>query len=264
MSTQGHRARKRFGQNFLTDTHIIEKIVSSIAPKIDQQLIEIGPGQGALTTELLAANPNLTAIEIDRDLAAQLNMRFAHYPQFKLITGDALTANYREFSDAGKPLRLIGNLPYNLSTPLLFHLLDFGDLISDMHFMLQKEVVDRLAANPGSKTYGRLSVMVQYRCAVQPLFQVPPTAFHPVPKVESMIVRLIPHAQPALVADHFPSFKHLVNICFQQRRKTLRNCLKSLLPVEQLDTLDIPLNVRPDTLSVNDFVTLSNRIHSLL
>ncbi|MEH6544528.1 MAG: 16S rRNA (adenine(1518)-N(6)/adenine(1519)-N(6))-dimethyltransferase RsmA [Porticoccaceae bacterium] len=269
MSTQIHRARKRFGQNFLCDRQIIERIVAAIAPKEHQQLVEIGPGQGALTSELLAANPQLTAIEIDRDLAAQLNTRFAQYPDFKLIEGDALKADYRELADVDKPLRLVGNLPYNLSTPLLFHLLGFGDLITDMHFMLQKEVVDRMAAAPGSKTYGRLSVMVQYRCAVQPLFQVPPTAFKPAPKVESMIVRLVPRAKPALVADNIPLFENMVNTCFQLRRKTLRNCLKPLLQTEQLDalqldTLKISLSARPDTLSVNDFVSLSNRINSLL
>ena len=253
----------------MCDRQIIERIVAAIAPKESQQLVEIGPGQGALTSELLAANPQLTAIEIDRDLAAQLNTRFAHYPHFKLIEGDALKADYRELADADKPLRLVGNLPYNLSTPLLFHLLGFGDLVTDMHFMLQKEVVDRMAAAPGSKTYGRLSVMVQYRCVVQPLFQVPPTAFKPAPKVESMIVRLVPRAKPALVADNILLFENVVNTCFQLRRKTLRNCLKPLLQTEQLDalqlgTLKISLSARPDTLSVNDFVSLSNRINSLL
>ncbi len=252
MTTQTHRARKRFGQNFLCDAQVIEKIVSAIAPKDSQQLIEIGPGQGALTSELLAANPQLTAIEIDRDLIQQLKVRFAHYPQFKLIEGDALKTDYRQFTHADKALRLVGNLPYNLSTPLLFHLLSFGDLISDMHFMLQKEVVDRLASAPGNKTYGRLSVMVQYRCLVQPLFHVPPSAFRPAPKVESMVVRLVPHAAPALAADNIPLFEKVVNTCFQQRRKTLRNCLKPLLSTEQIDALEMPLGARPDTLSLND------------
>ena len=263
MNTQNHRPRKRFGQNFLCDQQVIENIVAAIAPKAEQQVIEIGPGEGALTAELLAANSRLTAIEIDRDLSTQLQSRFAHYPEFKLIEGDALKTDYRTFASSDQNLRVVGNLPYNLSTPLLFHLLSFRDLVHDMHFMLQKEVVDRLAASPGNKIYGRLSVMVQYHCKVQSLFVVPPTAFRPAPKVNSALVRLSPHQSIKPLADNQRLFETVVNTCFQQRRKTLRNCLKTLVPTEHMDKLGLPLTVRPDTLSVNDFVALSNRIHSL-
>lgn len=263
MTSRPHQAKKRFGQNFLHDKHIVDRIVSAIAPQDGQQIIEIGPGQGALTSPLLVEHPQLTAIEIDRDLIAGLKTRFAHYPDFNLLEGDALQMDYGALAKTHYALRLVGNLPYNLSTPLMFHLLSFGNLIKDMHFMLQKEVVDRLSAKPGSKAYGRLSVMVQLRSAVQPLFLVPPTAFKPAPKVESMVVRLTPHKDPAHSVTNVVLFDNVVNRCFQQRRKTLRNCLKTFLDPEKMRELDMSLAVRPDTLSVEDFVTLSNRIHSL-
>lgn len=225
-------------------------------------MVEIGPGRGALTDLLLDSATSLTAIEIDRDLAAQLRHRYAGQDHFTLMEGDALRFHYRELA-AGVPLQVVGNLPYNLSTPLLFALLEQRQVIADMVFMLQKEVVQRLAAAPGTKAYGRLSVMVQYECDVEMLFEVPPGAFFPPPKVDSAVVRLVPkrHQQP--MAVDLRHFAQLVNQCFQQRRKTLRNCLKPMLESIRIETLDAPLEARPDTLSVADFVTLSNQILAL-
>ncbi len=259
-----HRARKRFGQNFLVDLNIIDKIIGALSPKTDDKLIEIGPGQGALTAPLLNACPNLTCIEVDRDLAELLKQRFsADYPAFTLVQADALKTDFSALAVDGEPLRIIGNLPYNISTPLIFHLLSFHQQIKDMHFMLQKEVVDRLAATPGSKAYGRLSVMTQYYCQVQPLFTVPASAFRPAPKVESAVVRLRPHQQLPYTAQDAEHLASVVRACFQLRRKTLRNCLKSLLDTEQLQQIDIDLTLRPENLSVGDFVQISNQVVTL-
>ena len=260
-TTGGHQARKRFGQNFLVDHDIIDKIVSAIAPAPGQNLIEIGPGQGAITGPVLEKCPQLNVVELDRDLIPILQNKFQQYPDLHIHQGDALKTDFGQFYLEGKPLRIIGNLPYNISTPLMFHLLSFSGQIRDMYFMLQKEVVTRLAAAPREKNYGRLSVMVQYYCRVQPLFQVPPSAFRPAPKVESAIVRLLPYPEPPYPADDLQLLSRLVRTCFQQRRKTIRNTLKLMLKAEQLD---IDLTRRPETLSVEDFVQLSNRIGSLL
>jgi len=257
-----HRPRKRFGQHFLRDRSVIHRLVAAIAPRPGEPLVEIGPGRGALTDALLEAGAEVQAIEIDRDLAALLRLRHAHNPGFSLQEGDALRFDYRQLQTSAARLRLVGNLPYNLSTPLLFALLGQRDCIADMHFMLQKEVVERLAAEPGCKAYGRLSVMVQYHCEVEALFAVPPTAFVPPPRVESAVVRLRPRAAAAPAAADLGQFERLVNQCFQQRRKTLRNCLKALLPAAALAQLEMPLDARPDTLSVADFVRLSNRIEA--
>ncbi len=254
-----HRARKRFGQNFLIDQGVIERIVAAINPRGEDNLVEIGPGQGALTGLLLAANPRLTAIELDRDLAALLRAKFAAYPDFRLIEQDALKIDFNGLA-GGRPLRVVGNLPYNISTPLIFHLLAHAGIIRDMHFMLQREVVERMAAEPGSKSYGRLSVAVQYLCRVDYLFGVPPGAFFPAPKVESAIVRLSPHAIKPMEASDPARFFELVNLCFQQRRKTLRNNLKPWARDHDLDALGIDLGRRPETLSVAEFVELSNRL----
>ena len=259
-----HQARKRFGQNFLVDNNIIEKIVSAIAPTPNQNLIEIGPGQGAITGPVLEKCPRLNVIELDRDLIPLLQKKFHQYPELHIHQGDALKTDFSQFYREGKPLRIIGNLPYNISTPLMFHLLSFSGQISDMYFMLQKEVVTRLAAVPGDKNYGRLSIMVQYYCQVEPLFQVPPTAFRPAPKVESAIVRLLPYPEPPYPADDLQLLSRLVRACFQQRRKTMRNTLKHMLNAEQLEQLGIDLTRRPETLSVEDFVVLSNQIGALL
>lgn len=263
-TTGEHQARKRFGQNFLVDHNIIDKIVSAIAPAPGQNLIEIGPGQGAITGPVLEKCLQLNVVELDRDLIPILQKKFQQYPDLHIHQGDALKTNFGQFYIEGKPLRIIGNLPYNISTPLMFHLLSFSGQIHDMYFMLQQEVVTRLAAAPREKNYGRLSVMVQYYCKVQPLFQVPPSAFRPAPKVESAIVRLLPYPEPPYPADDLQLLSRLVRTCFQQRRKTIRNTLKLMLKTEQLEQLDIDLTRRPETLSVEDFVQLSNRIGSLL
>lgn len=263
-----HKARKRFGQNFLVDQNIIEKIVAAIAPSPNQNLVEIGPGQGAITGPLLEKCAQLNVVELDRDLIPLLEQKFQQYPGFCIHQGDALKTDFGQFYSEGKPLRIIGNLPYNISTPLLFHLLSFNQQISDMFFMLQKEVVDRLAAIPGDKNYGRLSVMVQYFCRVQALFPVPPSAFRPVPKVESAIVLLRPYAELPHKANNVQLLSKLVRTCFQQRRKTIRNSLKQLLSSEQLQQLsdnpNIDMTLRPENLSVEEFVKLSNQMENIL
>jgi 16S rRNA (adenine1518-N6/adenine1519-N6)-dimethyltransferase len=191
-SKHGHQARKRFGQNFLHDPGVIERIIRAIHPKPDDALVEIGPGLGALTEEMLAVNSNLQVVELDRDLIPVLRTKFFNYPNFRIHEADALKFDFGELV-ADKPLRIIGNLPYNISTPLIFHLLGHSGVVQDMHFMLQKEVVQRMAAVPGDNNYGRLGIMTQYFCRVQPLFEVGPGAFRPAPKVDSAIVRLVPH-----------------------------------------------------------------------
>lgn len=267
-----HRARKRFGQNFLTDTHVIKRIISAIHPLAADNLVEIGPGKGALTTELLQPLDQLNVIELDRDLIPLLKQQFSASNKLQIYQGDALKFDFQQLASSDRPLRVVGNLPYNISTPLLFHLLSYQQLIKDMHFMLQLEVVKRLAAQPGSKTYGRLSVMTQYYCQIDNLFEVPPSAFSPAPKVTSAIVRLRP-IQPELVADSLSTFDALLKNTFGQRRKTLRNTLKNMLDsevfeqlkarLEQTDQFDFNLGQRPEELSVNNFVTLSNIIHPL-
>ena len=261
---QEHRARKRFGQNFLVDHNIIGKIIAAIAPKPEDNLIEIGPGQGAITGPLLERCGHLQVVELDRDLVPRLQEQFQQqYPGFTIHQGDALKTDFAQFAKPQQPLRIVGNLPYNISTPLIFHLLEYHRQITDMHFMLQKEVVDRLAATPGSKTYGRLSVMSQYFCKVQPLFPVPPGAFRPAPKVESAIVRLLPYQQLPNPADSLKQLSRLVSTCFQQRRKTIRNSMKALLDGNKLAQLDFDLSLRPEALSVTDFVNLSNQMEKL-
>lgn len=259
-----HRARKRFGQNFLVDQHIIQKIVAAVAPKPTDNLIEIGPGQGAITAPLLERCENLQVVELDRDLVARLQLQFQDsYPNLNIHQGDALKTDFGQFVQPERPMRIVGNLPYNISTPLLFHLLNYHTDILDMHFMLQKEVVDRLSSGPGNKTYGRLSVMVQYYCRVHPLFHVPPGSFSPAPKVDSAIVRILPQTTLAHPADDFSHFSRLVSAAFQQRRKTIRNTLKHMMDVDQLSQLDFDLTLRPEKLSVADFVGLSNQMGRL-
>ena len=195
-----HKARKRFGQNFLHDPGIIRRIVSSINPRPGDRLVEIGPGQGAITRELLQAAGHLDAIELDRDLIAPLAQSCGELGQLQIHCADALKFDFRGLADKGHKLRVVGNLPYNISTPLLFHLLEQADCIEDMHFMLQKEVVDRMAAQPGGKAYGKLSVMLQVQCEITPLFIIGPGAFKPAPKVDSALVRLQPHREPPSAA----------------------------------------------------------------
>lgn len=264
LNTVVHQARKRFGQNFLVDQNIIDAIISAIAPKPDQNLIEIGPGQGALTAPLLSQCPSLTILELDRDLIPLLESKFQQFPNLAIHQGDALKTDFSQFYIEGKPLRIVGNLPYNISTPLLFHLLESYHKIQDMYFMLQREVVERLSAVPGEKNYGRLSVMAQYHCEVQPLFLVPATAFRPIPKVESAIVLIKPYQKKPFVAKDLKHLATLVRCCFQQRRKTIKNSLKQFLSTEQMNQLDIDLSLRPQNLSVEKFVQLSNQMEALL
>ncbi|MGD9660064.1 MAG: 16S rRNA (adenine(1518)-N(6)/adenine(1519)-N(6))-dimethyltransferase RsmA [Porticoccaceae bacterium] len=253
-----HQARKRFGQNFLVDSHIIEKIVNTVKPSAKDNLVEIGPGQGAITAPILERAGRLQAVELDRDLARLLKEKFSAINGFVLHEGDALDFDFSTLAAEGR-LRIVGNLPYNISTPLIFHLLGFADHIEDMHFMLQKEVVDRMAAEPGSKVYGRLSVIVQYYCQVLSVFDVPPSAFRPAPKVDSAIVRLIPRRHHIALSN--PQFFHnLVRTAFQQRRKTLRNALKQLPGAWNMDKITIDLSRRPETLSVAEFASLSNQL----
>lgn len=255
----GHQARKRFGQNFLHDAGVIERIVRAIGPSPDDALVEIGPGLGALTEELLEVVPNLQVLELDRDLIPVLRTKFFNYPGLTIHQGDALQFDFREIYQ-GRPLRVVGNLPYNISTPLIFRLLDQAGLIADMHFMLQKEVVDRLAAEPGTKDWGRLSIMTQYRCQVQPLFKVGPGAFRPQPKVDSAIVRLIPHAELPHPARDEKLLAAVVRTAFNARRKTLRKGLESLISDEQWQGIDLDNRLRPEQLSLADFVMLADTL----
>ncbi|KXS37247.1 16S rRNA (adenine(1518)-N(6)/adenine(1519)-N(6))-dimethyltransferase RsmA [Modicisalibacter tunisiensis] len=256
-----HRARKRFGQNFLRDPGVISRIVRAIAPRPGQRLVEIGPGQGALTEPLVEATDGvMEVIELDRDLIPGLRVQFFNHPEFVIHEGDALTLDFTALRGDGEPLRVVGNLPYNISTPLIFHLLASRAAIADMHFMLQKEVVDRLAATPGSADWGRLSIMAQYHCRVTALFTVPPEAFTPRPKVDSAIVRLEPHAELPHLARDEALFADVVREAFNQRRKTLRNNLKGRLSGEALEALGIDPSRRPQTLSVAELVTITNHL----
>lgn len=252
-----HRARKRFGQNFLHDQHIIARIVRAITPQAGQVLIEIGPGQAALTQPLLDASGQLTAIEIDRDLAAALRARFPPETGLRLIEADVLDVDFDALAPGPASLRIVGNLPYNISTPLLFHLLRHHGLIHDMVFMLQLEVVQRLAAQPGSADYGRLSVMMQYYCQVEMLFKVPPGAFMPQPKVDSAIVKLTPWRPLPWPAVNTDSFAQVVKAAFSQRRKTLRNTLKPLFTADVLQQLPVDLGQRAENLAVGDYVRIA-------
>ncbi|KAB7622916.1 16S rRNA (adenine(1518)-N(6)/adenine(1519)-N(6))-dimethyltransferase RsmA [Alkalilimnicola sp. S0819] len=251
-----HQPRKRFGQNFLHDPRVIDNIIRAIAPAPGEPLVEIGPGQGALTWALLEAAGELDVVELDRDLVAAL--RRLDKPGLRIHEADALRFDFTALRRDERPLRLVGNLPYNISTPLIFHLLDQASAIADMHFMLQKEVVDRMAAPPGDGTYGRLSVMVQYRCRVEPLFDIPPGAFRPAPKVVSTVVRLHPYREPPLRAADEDLFARIVSQAFGQRRKTLRNCLKSLVSAETIEAAGLAPHSRAETLSVADYVRLAN------
>jgi 16S rRNA (adenine1518-N6/adenine1519-N6)-dimethyltransferase len=253
--SEAHRARKRFGQNFLVDGNIIRKIVAAIAPKPGDKLVEIGPGLAALTRPVLEASRHLHVVEIDRDLIARLRDDFAGQP-LEIHEGDALKF---DFASLGAQLRVIGNLPYNISTPILFHLSDYADRIRDMTFMLQKEVVERMVADPGSEDYGRLSVMLQYRYVVDKLFDVAPGAFRPIPKVTSAIVRLVPRPAHELGARDAARFARIVTAAFGQRRKTLRNTLRDFINEAGLAELGIDAGLRGERLSVDDFVRIANR-----
>lgn len=255
----GHQARKRFGQNFLHDAGVIERIVRAIGPGPEDAVVEIGPGLGALTEELLGVVPDLQVLELDRDLIPILRTKFFNHPGLRIHQGDALQFDFRSLYQ-DRPLRVVGNLPYNISTPLIFRLLEQAEVIADMHFMLQKEVVDRLAAEPGNKDWGRLSIMTQYRCQVQPLFKVGPGAFKPQPKVDSAIVRLIPHQQLPHPAQDEKLLATVVRTAFNARRKTLRKGLQTLVSDEQWERIGLDNRLRPEQLSLADFVLLSDKL----
>jgi 16S rRNA (adenine1518-N6/adenine1519-N6)-dimethyltransferase len=251
-----HRPRKRFGQNFLHDERVIYAIVSAIGPGTDEHLVEIGPGQGALTRLLLSACGQLDVIELDRDLVDFLAKRFAGEQRLRIFSGDAMRFDFSSLGGAAGGLRVIGNLPYNISTPLLFHLFDQSVCIKDMHFMLQKEVVDRLCAEPGGKDYGRLGVMAQYYCEMESLMEVGPESFNPMPKVTSAVVRLVPHSSRPVDISPW-ELNRVVAAAFSQRRKTLRNALANLLTADEIAGAGINPSARAETLSLNDFALLA-------
>jgi 16S rRNA (adenine1518-N6/adenine1519-N6)-dimethyltransferase len=254
----GHTARKRFGQNFLHDEYIIDQIVSAIHPQVGQHMVEIGPGLGALTEPVCEQIDHLTVVELDRDLAARLRSHPFIAKKLNIIESDALKFDFSQLIRDNQPLRVFGNLPYNISTPLMFHLFSFADKVQDMHFMLQKEVVNRLAASPGNKNYGRLSVMAQFHCKIMPVLHVPPEAFNPPPKVDSAIVRLIPHHKKPVQVDSEEDLHKICAQAFNQRRKTIRNSLKDSLSEAQIEGLGIDANLRAENLSLGQFAQLAN------
>ena len=256
-----HYPRKRFGQNFLRDESTIEAIARAIAPDDRDHIVEIGPGEGALTQALISGEGRLDAIELDRDLRTRLLAAFSTYPGFTLYSADALDFDFASLAKGGTRLRVVGNLPYNISTPLIFKLLEQAQIIIDMHFMLQLEVVERLAASPGSKEWGRLGVMAQLRCEVEPLFEVPPEAFYPPPKVRSAVVRLTPHQEPPYPSVDPASLARVVTRAFSQRRKTLRNNFKGTLEDSDFEGLAINPSARAETLSIDDFAAIALHLH---
>ncbi len=253
-----HIARKRFGQNFLTDQQVLYDIIQTIAPRPADTMVEIGPGLGAMTQLLLDHLTQLHVVELDRDLVARLQKTF---DQKKLLihSGDALQFDFSALPvPAGQKLRVVGNLPYNISSPLLFHLAQFTSLIEDQHFMLQKEVVERMVAPPGGRSYGRLSVMLQWRYAMELRFIVPPTAFDPPPRVESAIVRMIPLAAPLVCNQQ--ALEQVVLKAFSQRRKVIRNCLAGMFAETELIDSGVDPQTRPETIALEQYVALANRL----
>ena len=256
-TTQGHRARRRFGQNFLHDAHVIGRIADAIDPRPGQHIVEIGPGLAAMTGPLIERAGHITAVEIDRDLAQRLRERFGP-EQLELVQSDALELDWTALAlRAGGELRVVGNLPYNISTPLLFALMPAAAHVRDQHFMLQREVVERMAAPPGGKQYGRLSVMLQFRYRIDRLFNVAPGSFRPAPKVQSSIVRMVPLPQAELPDVAQEVFARVVTAAFSQRRKTLRNALGLLLTEQQIAAANVDPGARAETLGVGAFVQLA-------
>jgi len=251
------RPRKRFGQHFLHDPGVIARIVAAIDPQPGERVVEIGPGLGALTRPLLARTGRLEAVEIDRDVIVELERRCAGLGELVVHSGDALEFDFAQLAGAGPRLRVCGNLPYNISTPLLFHLLGQAPAIVDMHFMLQREVVDRMAAQPGTRAYGRLTVMLAAECRVEALFRVGRGAFSPPPQVESAVVRLIPHAEPPFALADRRRFAGLVSAAFSGRRKTLRNSLRSWVTEAGFAAVGVDPGRRAETLSPAEFAALA-------
>lgn len=260
---RSHQPRKRFGQHFLHDPNVLDRLIAAIQPKPGQHLVEIGPGLGALTRPLLAAAAELDVVELDRDLLEPLRTSCAGLGVLRIHHADALAFDFATLRDGSPRLRVTGNLPYNISTPLLFHLLAQASHLHDLHFMLQKEVVDRMAAGPGEDAYGRLSVMLQYRCRVEPLFDVGPGAFRPPPKVWSTVVRLVPRETFAVAVRDERCLAEIVQRAFSQRRKTLRNALRGLLAANQIEAAGIDPGARPETLDLTAFAALSDAVSAI-
>ena len=255
-----HYARKRFGQNFLHDENVIRKIVDSISAVEGDHLLEIGPGLGALTKELAKTGATIHCVELDADLAKSLRTEFQEYDSIKIIEGDALKFDLSSIATEKRPLRVIGNLPYNISTPIIFHLLKNSELIRDMTFMLQLEVIQRMISKVGKRNYGRLSLMVQYYCEVEHLFNVASSAFSPKPKVVSALARLKPHNSTSIRAKDSDCLQTVIRTAFNQRRKTLRNSLRTIIPEALLDRIAINKNLRPQDITLNEYVEISNAI----
>ena len=253
-----HRARKRFGQHFLADPGVVDAIVRAISPGEDDVIVEIGPGQGAITEPLARSAGHLHLVELDRDLAARLRAQYADRENVTVHEADALRF---DFGAIGHALRIVGNLPYNISTPLLFHLLHYRERIVDMHFMLQKEVVDRMAARPGSKAYGRLGIMLGCHLRIESLFDVPPEAFDPPPEVNSAVVRLDPLPPGSFSIEDEAGLSRLVARAFMQRRKTLRNALRNEADTADLEAVGIDPGLRPEQVPIDEYIALSNYLH---
>lgn len=265
-NTFHHNPRKRFGQNFLVDRNVIDKIIRVVQPQAGDSIVEIGPGRGALTLPLLEKVNALDVVELDFDLIPGLQQLADMAPDKGRLTihqGDALKFDFNRLVRDRQKLRIVGNLPYNISTPLLFHLLDFAVAIKDIHVMLQKEVVDRLAATPGTADYGRLTVMMQYHCEVTPLFNVASGSFKPAPKVDSGFAKLRPYQTPPYPCRDEKLLSGLVKQAFAQRRKTLRNNLKNLLNVEQISHAGVDPGARAETVTVAQFVQLANVLNEM-
>lgn len=252
-----HRARKRFGQHFLTDPGVIDAIIRAVHPTEDDVIVEIGPGQGAITDALARRAGHLHAIELDRDLVVRLRRKYADNPRVTVHEADALEF---DFTKLGKGIRIVGNLPYNISTPLLFHLLRYREHILDMHFMLQKEVVDRMAAEPGSKAYGRLGIMLGCYLHIESLFDVDRASFDPPPEVTSAVVRLDPLSPGTFDIEDQAGLSTLVATAFMQRRKTLRNALKKEVAASDFEAIGIDASLRPEQIPIADYVRLSNHL----
>jgi 16S rRNA (adenine1518-N6/adenine1519-N6)-dimethyltransferase len=255
-----NRAKKRFGQHFLHDPGTIDRILRAIAPQQGDRLVEIGPGRGAITVPLLDAARALDVVEIDRDVVPELERRCKDHGELRVHLADALEFDFRALRGDGPRLRLVGNLPYNVSTPLLFHFLDQLDAVSDMHFMLQKEVVTRMAARPGGKEYGRLTVMLAPRVRVEPLFDIGTGAFSPPPKVVSTFFALRPHEQPPFDIGDANAYARVVAAAFAQRRKTLRNSLSGLLGPDRIAAAGVDATARPETLAPAQFAALAREL----
>lgn len=260
LNYEGHKPRKRFGQNFLVNQEVVAQIMRVILPQKSDHIVEIGPGLGVLTQCLVGRVGYYDAIEIDWDLVHKLKLVYGEEKSFHLHCADALTFDLHSLLQGTEHLRLIGNLPYNITTPLLFHVMQYAAIVEDMHFMVQREVADRLVASPGSKTYGRLSVMMQYYAQVEKVFDVAPTSFAPSPKVYSSFIRLIPFKTLPFAANNQENFATIVQTAFNQRRKTIHNSLKEWVTEQQWQEMAINPQLRPEQLSLEQFVMISNII----